>query len=63
MDWELHAIATFAGHRSIDSTLTYIHLSGRELAEKLNSSMGYIHAWRVEMLAGIEPSRTQEKAP
>jgi len=62
MDWELHAIATFAGHRSIDSTLTYIHLSGRELAEKLNSSMGYIHAWRVEMLAGTEPSRTQEKA-
>ncbi|CAN5525373.1 site-specific integrase [soil metagenome] len=63
MDWELHAIATFAGHRSIDSTLTYIHLSGRELAEKLNSSMGYIHAWRVEMLAGTEPSRTQEEAP
>lgn len=59
--WELHAIATFAGHRSIDSTLAYIHLSGRELAEKLNSSMGYIHAWRVQMLAGTEPSRAQEK--
>ena len=45
-----HAIATFAGHRSLDSTLRYIHLSGRELAEKLNQGMNQIHAWRVEML-------------
>lgn len=58
MGWELHAIATFAGHRSTDSTLAYIHLSGRELAEKLNSSMGYIHAWRVGLLAGTEPAGT-----
>jgi len=36
MGWELHAIATFAGHRNTESTLTYIHLSGRDLAEKLN---------------------------
>jgi integrase/recombinase XerD len=50
MGWEVHAIATFAGHRSADSTLRYIHLSGRELAEKLNSSMTQIHAWRVQML-------------
>ena len=28
MGWQLHAIATFAGHRSTESTLTYIHLSG-----------------------------------
>lgn len=57
--WELHAIATFAGHRSTDSTLAYIHLSGRDLAEKLNSSMGYIHAWRVGMLAGAEPEQAE----
>ena len=50
MGWELHAIATFAGHRSTDSTLRYIHLSGRELSEKLASSMSQIHAWRVSML-------------
>jgi len=50
MGWELHAIATFAGHRSTDSTLRYIHLSGRELSEKLASSMSQIHAWRVGML-------------
>jgi integrase/recombinase XerD len=50
MGWEVHAIATFAGHRSTDSTLQYIHLSGRELAAKLASSMTHIHAWRVETL-------------
>lgn len=52
MGWELHAIATFAGHRSTDSMLRYIHLSGRELSAKLNSSMAQIHAWRVSMLTG-----------
>ena len=52
MGWELHAIATFAGHRSTDSTLQYIHLSGRELSAKLNSSMTQIHAWRIGMLTG-----------
>ena len=51
MGWEVHAIATFAGHRSTDSTLRYIHLSGRDLAEKLNASMTHLHAWRTEMLA------------
>jgi integrase/recombinase XerD len=51
MGWELHAIATFAGHRSTESTMTYIHLSGRDLAAKLNAGMAQIHAWRVESLA------------
>lgn len=51
MGWDLHAIATFAGHRSTDSTLRYIHLSGRDLAAKLNAGMAQIHAWRVAMLA------------
>jgi len=55
MGWELHAIATFAGHRSTDSTLTYIHLSGRDLAAKLNAGMAHIHAWRLEMLT--DPGR------
>jgi len=50
MGWELHAISTFAGHRSPESTLRYIHLSGRDLSDKLNKSMEHIHAWRVEML-------------
>ena len=50
MGWELHAIATFAGHRSTESTLACIHLSGRDLADKLASGMEHIHAWRVQML-------------
>jgi integrase len=53
MGWELHAIATFAGHRSTETTLTYIHLSGRELADKLARGMDHIHVWRVEMLARL----------
>ena len=51
MGWEVHAIAAFAGHRHTDSTLTYIHLSGRDLAAKLSSGKNHIHAWRVQMLA------------
>jgi hypothetical protein len=50
MGWELHAIATFAGHRSTESALRYIHLSGRDLAAKLNRSMTDLHAERVGML-------------
>lgn len=53
MGWELHAIATFAGHRSTESTLAYIHLSGRDLAEKLNKGMEQIHGWRVRTLARL----------
>lgn len=52
MGWELHTIATFAGHRSTDATLAYIHLSGRELADKLSKGMEHIHAWRVAALTG-----------
>ena len=51
MGWELHAISTFAGHRSSESTLRYIHLSGRDLSGKLSKSMDHIHAWRIEALA------------
>ena len=50
MGWELHTIATFAGHRNVDTTMIYIHLSGRDLAAKLNAGMAQIHAWRVETL-------------
>lgn len=50
-DWDVHEIATFAGHRSIQTTLLYIHLSGRELAAKLERGMAGIHAWRATMLA------------
>jgi integrase/recombinase XerD len=54
MGWELHAIATFAGHRHTDSTLAYIHLSGRDLADKLARGMDHIHAWRIAMLTDMD---------
>ncbi|MDV7090787.1 tyrosine-type recombinase/integrase [Rhodococcus opacus] len=57
--WELHAIATFAGHRSTETALTYIHLSGRELADKLARGMDHIHSWRVEMLARLGEQETK----
>jgi integrase len=48
--WELHAIATFAGHRSLATTLQYIHLSGRDLAAKLAHGMAEVHAWRMAQI-------------
>jgi integrase/recombinase XerD len=57
MGWDLHAIATFAGHRSTDSTLRYVHLSGRELSARLNASMAQIHQQRVTVLAETQPGR------
>ncbi|WP_329612514.1 site-specific integrase [Streptomyces brevispora] len=62
MGWELHEIATFAGHRQTDSTLQYIHLSGRELADKLRGGMEHIHAWRVQTLAGETAQLNSEVA-
>lgn len=49
--WDIHEIALFAGHRSTETTLQYIHLSGRELSAKIERSMTHIHAWRVRMIA------------
>ena len=48
--WELHQIASFAGHRSTETTLQYIHLSGRELAAKLAGGMAQVHGERVAQL-------------
>jgi integrase/recombinase XerD len=53
MGWEVHAIAAFAGHRHTDSTLQYIHLSGRDLADKLSRGMDHIHARRIHALTGL----------
>jgi site-specific recombinase XerD len=49
--WELHQIASFAGHRSTDTTQRYIHLSGRDLAARLENGMSQIHAERVAQIA------------
>jgi site-specific recombinase XerD len=58
--WELHAIARFAGHRSMATTLQYVHLSGRDLSERLSDSMSHIHAWRAEAIARLG---LDERAP
>ena len=50
--WEIHQIASFAGHRSTDTTQRYIHLSGRDLAARLESGMTQIHAERIAQIAG-----------
>ena len=51
--WELHEIATFAGHRSTQTTLQYIHLSGRDLAAKLEGGMAQIHAERIAQISEV----------
>jgi integrase len=56
--WDLHEIARFAGHRNVSVTQQYIHLSGRDLAEKLSDGMAQIHQWRTEQLA--KPERAEE---
>jgi integrase/recombinase XerD len=51
--WDIHEIAAFAGHRSLASTLLYIHVSGRELSSKLATTMNSLHTWRVQQLAEV----------
>jgi site-specific recombinase XerD len=51
--WDIRAIAQFAGHRSTETTMRYIHLSGRDLAAKLERGMAQIHAWRAATLAEV----------
>ena len=52
-DWDLHEIATFAGHRSIETTMIYVHLSARDLAAKLNSTMRQLHQQRLEAMGRL----------
>ncbi|MHB8644652.1 MAG: tyrosine-type recombinase/integrase [Thermomicrobiales bacterium] len=47
---DLHLIATYAGHRSVQTTLRYIHLSGVELAEKMTRTMAGIDRMVAEAL-------------
>lgn len=51
--WDIHEIATFAGHRNLQTTMLYVHISGRELAEKFERGMASIHTWRTTYLAEV----------
>ena len=48
--WDIHEICRFAGHRNPETTLQYIHLSGRDLAQRLAEGMAQIHAARIQNL-------------
>ena len=51
--WELHQIATFAGHQRTETTQRYIHLSGRDLADRLARGMTQIHAERIALIGEV----------
>src|SRR5712691_2399070 len=42
---ELHQIATYAGHKSLATTMLYIHLSGIELTEAVTRSLAGFEQW------------------
>jgi integrase/recombinase XerD len=48
---ELHQIATYAGHRSLQTTMLYIHISGVELAEAVTRSLAGFEQW-IETILG-----------
>jgi integrase/recombinase XerD len=48
--WDIHEIARFAGHKSTETTLDYIHLSGRDLTEKFARGMQSLHDLRARMI-------------
>lgn len=41
--WDIHEIAAFAGHRRIQSTLLYIHLSARDLSNRFSCTIAALH--------------------
>lgn len=51
---DMHHIATLAGHRVLQSTLIYIHLSARDLSEALARTLGSLDAPRYPSLGPEE---------
>ncbi len=52
---ELHQIATYAGHRSLETTMQYIHLSGVELSAAVTKSLAGFEQWITTVLEGTQP--------
>lgn len=48
--WDIHEIAAFAGHRRIQSTLLYIHLSARDLSHRFSCTVASLHTSRLTVL-------------
>jgi integrase/recombinase XerD len=42
---DLHAIARYAGHRSLETTMLYIHLSGVELTDAVRRNLAGFEQW------------------
>lgn len=53
---DIHEIAAFAGHRRIQSTLLYIHLSARDLSSRFNYTVASLHTCRLTVLQQQDPS-------
>ena len=51
--WDLKDIARFAGHKNLQTTLLYLHLSARDLTERFESAMSAIHSWRLTAASEI----------
>ncbi len=52
---DLHQIATYAGHRSLQTTMLYIHLSGIELTEAVTRSLANFEQWITLILGEGQP--------
>jgi integrase/recombinase XerD len=50
---DLHQIATYAGHRSLSTTMQYIHLTGGELTAAVSRSLEGFERW-IELILGAE---------
>ena len=52
--WALQDLAVFAGHRNLQTTLLYIHLSGRELGPKYAQAMHQIRRWAAQAMEATQ---------
>jgi integrase/recombinase XerD len=48
-------IAQYAGHRSIETTRIYIHMSGRDISASVAQKMEDFNRWVEASLAAMEP--------
>jgi integrase/recombinase XerD len=49
---DLHQIATYAGHKSLQTTMLYLHVSGVELTEAVSRSLAGFEEWMARILEG-----------
>jgi len=52
-EWTVDQIAQYAGHRDLATTMLYIHLSGRELADRFHKATTSLQADRERLLAEL----------